>query len=393
MTNRPAHLRIVWLLLMLVSPALAEDGLFRSATYCHALNENQSPKDPAEFFRTGETVCLSIALKGRPTSGIVAARFLFRDELIAETKVDVATVNKGIVLSVGQDTYAGFTLTPEGKLPVGDNYKAEVTLDGKPLGTFPFRILPPADALPSKVTSTVLAHEVDDKRNPVGIAKKFDSEDKIVLAGRGDLGNATWLEVDWIIGGKSDPDGIRSIMISENKKDVPFFFSYRPKEGWPPGNHEAVLVMNGKEVARQPFTINAAFLQITEIYEVKRSVLYRDDGKGAKGAEVTSFTTGDHVLHASFFLDRNAVIRGSQVAWSLIKSDSGTKPQEIGAATIGDVGSKNVVDGFLTFKSDPPAGTYRVDLIRNGKVVSSKEFEVTPKSSAGSPSVGDGLKQ
>jgi len=396
MTNRPSRTCLAaWLLFTLVCPVLAEDSPLRSATYCHGLNENQSPKDPAEFFRTGESVYLSVALKGRPSSGIVAARFLFRDELVAETKVDLATVNKGVVLSVGQDTFAGFTLTPNEKLPIGDNYKAEVSLDGKPLGTFPFRVLPPADAIPSQITTTTLAHEVDDKRNPVGVAKKFDSDDKIVFAGRGDLGNATWLEVDWIVGGQSDPDGVRSIMLSENKKDVPFFFSYRPKEGWPPGNHEAVLIMNGKEVARQPFTINAAFVKVTEIYEVKRSVLYRDDGKGANGPEVTSFTTADHVLHANFYLDRSAVIRGSQVSWSLIKSDTGTKPQEIGAATIGDVGSKDVVSGFLTFKSDPPPGTYRVDLIRNGKVVSSKEFEVKPKESAGAgaPAVGGGLKQ
>ena len=73
-------------------PAEAAEGDLKKATFCHGVNDDQSPKDTAEFFLQTEPIFHSLELKGRPTSCVVAAKFMLRDDLIAEAKV-VAALN------------------------------------------------------------------------------------------------------------------------------------------------------------------------------------------------------------------------------------------------------------------------------------------------------------
>lgn len=251
----PPTVLLMMLCLALEPRCPAADTLLKDATYCHELNENQSAKDKAESFQGDEPVRLSIELKGRPKSGVASAKFYFRDQLMVEAKVDVAEVNKGVLFSVGQSTYVGFTLKPVRALPVGECYRTEVTFDGKALGTFPFVIAPPKDSIPSKLISVTMARGVDENNAPVGETRTFTPSENVVLAGKADLGLSTWLEVEWKIGGKADDEGTRSITMKENKKDVPFYFLFCPKNGWPEGEHEAVLTMNGKVVGKEKFTV------------------------------------------------------------------------------------------------------------------------------------------
>ena len=57
----------------------AEDSLLKKATFCHGLDEKQAPKDTAESFADNETIYLSIELNGRPKTGTVSTRFMFRE--------------------------------------------------------------------------------------------------------------------------------------------------------------------------------------------------------------------------------------------------------------------------------------------------------------------------
>ena len=67
----------------------------KKATFCHGLDEKKRPKDTAEFFVDNETIYLSVELNGRPKTGILSTKFMFRNELMAESKLDLATVNAG----------------------------------------------------------------------------------------------------------------------------------------------------------------------------------------------------------------------------------------------------------------------------------------------------------
>ncbi len=386
--NPPRILLSAALLLTLASASHAADTLLKSATYCRTLDENQSAKDKAESFYPDEKVRLSIELKGRPKSGIAAAKFYFREQMVAEAKVDVAVVNKGVLFSAGQNTFVGFTLSPTSALPVGATYHADVTFEGEKLGSFPFEVSPPKDSIPSKINSVTLARGIDDKSAPVDETRSYTTLQKVVLAGRGDLGNGSWLEVKWLVAGKEDTAGMKSFTMEENKKDVPFYFSFLPKGGWPEGTHEAVVVMNGKEAAREKFTVKADPNMKLGKPAVAKVSLFHDNGKGAAGDEAKTFATDDKIFHAEFSLSSPALVQGTRVIWTLLEA-ADEKNQEIAVAPIEDEGAQKSLTSFLRTKNGLPPGTYRVQLLLGDEELAKQDFEVKAKETKkNAPAVG-----
>ena len=355
------------------SDLLAEETLFKAATFCRGLQESQAPKDKADFFQQDETVFLSVELKGRPKAGKVATKFIFRDSVIAAAEVDVATVNKGVLLSVGQSTFAGFDLTHDQPLPVGDCYSAVVTFDGKPLGTFPFRIAPPKDALASRIKAVTLSKSVDDSKKAVDVTREFNSKEKVVLSGTADLGLATWLEASWVLGGTADSGGTRSITLKENKPDCPFFFSFIPSGGWPSGTHEAVLMVNGKEAAREKFTItDGQPLNLT--VEPATFQLSSDDGEGNAGSRVESFTQADKVVHAGWQLKQATMAKDIRFVWTAVEADGATN--EVIAEADVEPSINQSLTTTLKTKNGLPKGKFKVEMFQGAKLIEARNFEV-----------------
>jgi len=225
------------------------------ATFARGLTEEMQPVEPVADFFPDETVYLSLRIQGRPKAGTVAVRFYWLDTFIAEAGVDLADVNSGVLFSIGEDTYAGYTLAHEQPFPVGEGYRAEAFYDGQPLGSYAFRVIPPAGAIPSQVQQVTLALGADEQYNPVDPTTTFAFDDTVYLVGRGDLGQGTWIQADWYVSGQLDEAGTRSLTLEENAADVGFAFSFLPEGGWPSGEHFAVLTMNGQEVGRYRFAV------------------------------------------------------------------------------------------------------------------------------------------
>lgn len=225
------------------------------ATFAHGLSEEMQPVDPGSDFGPDETVYLSLRIKGRPKEGIMAAHFYWLDTFITEASVDLADVSGDVIFSIGEDTYVGYTLTHEDPFPLGEGYRAEVFYNDQPLATYPFRVAPPPEAIPSQITAVTLAKGADENYNPVDATTTFASEEAVYLVGRGDLGLATWLQADWYVVGQLDDAGTRSLSLEEDAADAGFVFYYLPEGGWPAGEHFAILTMNGVEVGRYTFTI------------------------------------------------------------------------------------------------------------------------------------------
>jgi hypothetical protein len=228
------------------------------AVFAHGLGEQMEPVNPGADFGSGETVYLSLKVKGRPKEGSVTAQFYWHDFLIAEATVDLADANSGVLFSIGEDTYAGYTLTHEQPFPLSDQYRAEVFYGDQPLGSYPFRVVPPAEAIPSQIQQVTLARGTDENYNPVDPATTFAVDDTVNLVGRGDLGLDTWLQADWYLDGQLDEAGTRSLTLTENAADTGFAFSYLPEGGWPAGEHFVVLTMNDQEVGRYSFTVSSS---------------------------------------------------------------------------------------------------------------------------------------
>jgi hypothetical protein len=374
------HAVFCLLVLALIAPGqgLGQDSILKQVTFCRSLAENQTPGEKAESFMPEDTIYLSVEFKGRPKSGVVGCRFFIEDTVIAEAKIDMAAVNKGVLFSVGQNTFTGFNLTHANPLPVGDMYRVELSLDGKPLGTYPFRVSPPKDSLPSKFKSASFEKEVAGERQVLEADAALAPDDGVVLKGVADLGVSTWLRVNWLVNGKIDPKGTRSLTMEENKPDCGFFFSFRPDQGWPVGKHEAVLVINGKEVARPSFTVKTILpsrmsTHVGQIQPISFK-LYRSDEKGGNLTEVSAFSTSDTVLTAEWNLKVPANGTGVQFVWTLVDA-GGDKNATIARADLTE-GIYRRLRSSLKLNGQPPVGKYRVDLLLHGKEIDSRPFEV-----------------
>ncbi len=224
------------------------------ATFAHDLGEEMQPIDPGSEFSPDETVNLSLKIKGRPKEGVITARFFWYDAPISEASVDFADANSGLLFSFGEDTYVGYSLTPELPFPLSDQYSALVFYNDELLDAYAFRVVPPPDAIPSTVTSVTLARGATENYDPIEPTTEFSATDEVFLVGEGDLGTSTWLQADPYINGEPYEDGTRSLTLEENIPGAGFVFSFLPEGGWPEGEHFVVLTMNDQEVGRYPFT-------------------------------------------------------------------------------------------------------------------------------------------
>lgn len=227
-----------------------------NVAFATSLDKNFRPVGETSKFSTdAKQVYLSVTIDGRPETGIVKAAFRLRDQEITTAQYDLADANSGVFASIGQNTYVGFTLTPTKPFPISDQYRADLFLNDEKIGTYPFEIVPPEGATPSKILKTGLARGVTSELKPTEPARSFGVNDAVHLVGRGTFGNRTWIEARWTVGDSIDDKATRSLTMQENIKETGFHFSWRPKDGWPKGKHKVTLIMNDREVGVHEFTI------------------------------------------------------------------------------------------------------------------------------------------
>lgn len=362
----------------LPAPGQEKEGIVKQAVFSRSLADNQTPGEKTETFLPDEPVYLSVELKGRPKSGTLGCRFLMESTTIGEAKVDLASAGKGTLTVVGQNTFAGFYLGPSNPLPIGSMYRAELTLDEKVQGSFPFHISPPKGAIETRLKSTAFEKEVMGQRQPLEPEAELAPEDSIIFKGVADMGVSTWLRITWLVNGKADPKGTNSHTMEENKPDCSFSFTFRPDNGWPVGKHEVSLVINGKEAVRQSFTVKTVLpprtaVQVTPI-QPTGFMLLRTDATGAKITEVSAFDNTDAVLTAEWRL--KAPVKGTGVQYKWTQVDAGkVKDVPIGRAELPD-GIYRRLRTSLKLDEPAPVGKYRVDLLQNGKIIDSRPFEV-----------------
>jgi hypothetical protein len=240
-------------------PETTGEAKLVAATFAKQLGDNQEPIDPTESFYPDETIFLSLEFEGRPKEGTVKSEFFWGDESIASAEVDFADANSGVLFSIGESTFAGFNLTHENPLPISGNYRVESTLNGEKLGTYAFAVVPPADALETRVDEVTLAKDADDNFNPIDPTATFVVDDTVYIVGRGDFGKLSWLRINWLVDGELDEAGTQELgPLEEDAADTGFSFHYRPDGGWPEGEHEAVLYVNDEKVDSYSFTIGTA---------------------------------------------------------------------------------------------------------------------------------------
>lgn len=236
------------------APATTGEATLVAATFTKKLGENQEPVEPTESFYPDETVYISLEFEGRPENGIVRSEFFWGDESIAAAEVDFADVNSGVLISIGQSTYASFNLSPNQPFPVSNNYRVVSTLDGEDLGEFPYSVVQPEGSIPSKIATAVLATDHVDYE-PTEETDVFAPDQQVFLVGRGDLGVGAWMKAELYADGTLVEDAVTTLgPIEEDASDTGFAFDFTPEGTWGDGEYEVVLYLNDEEVERLSFT-------------------------------------------------------------------------------------------------------------------------------------------
>jgi hypothetical protein len=113
----------------------------KSVTYAEKLNENYQAVNPKTQFKPTDTIYVSVDIAGRPKSGILTGKFYLGEQFINEATVDFSSINSGVLFSIGEDTFAGFSLSPSQALPVSKEYRLELYLNNEKVGDYPFEVV------------------------------------------------------------------------------------------------------------------------------------------------------------------------------------------------------------------------------------------------------------
>ena len=221
--------------------------------YGRALSAEGSVVEPVEVFvPTDSPIHLTVTVAGRPT-GVMTFTTDYYGAAIVNT-VDLSAVNAGVVWSAGQNTFATNTLTSNSGTFYQGEYETVVTHGDRELGRYPFRVGPPADAIPSTLANIHLYSGIDDAACGVGEPQTtFAPGQAVMVGGRGDLGNLTWIEAHWSRGDEELQVTGQDMVVQQNAPDTCVAFASPPWEE--PGAYSVRLLMNGEVLGTFPFTV------------------------------------------------------------------------------------------------------------------------------------------
>ena len=233
------------------------DGVeIAEVVFAKSLSENMEPVDTTATYDPSEQVNVSVRINGRPKEGVLSAKFMYLDSLIAETSNDLALVNSEVIFSVGENTFAGFYLTHEEPLYISPNYRVDIFINDKPAGEYTYSVIPPTDAIKTVVSRTELAKGVTDLIDPVEPTTVFAPVDSVYFIGNGDFGRLSWLQTDWIVeGDQLVEDCSQLIMVDKNLPQDRFYFICTIEGGWPTGTHKVILTVDDVVITEVTFTV------------------------------------------------------------------------------------------------------------------------------------------
>jgi hypothetical protein len=219
------------------------------------LDENQQIVDPAGKFLPGETICLSLALKGKDYQGIIRAEYYVDTNFITAVELSLAEIANNAEAESNVDTYVGFRLNQAQPFPPRGDYRVDIFYEGGYIASYYYTILPLPQAIETRLHFLTLARDRTEDYRPISPARVFSSSERVFLVGSADTGIGSMLEVNWIINGVLQRDVITTLSIEENVEDNTFSFSYLPPEGWPAGRHSVSLFIDGMRAQRLDFEV------------------------------------------------------------------------------------------------------------------------------------------
>ncbi len=231
-----------------------------SVVFARELDDQWNPVGgPVTEFRADETtVWARVTIRGRPRTGTITARWMWRDLEQATADFDLADVNGGVFFSFGQDTFVKAYMTVR-QLYIGDGHHLVLMQGDVELGDYPFRVVPPEGARPSRFAAAALYRAFDEQSGPSDPTSTFAPTDDVIVAGQLALGNRSWFDARFTVNGTVDNALTMEAIGSAEGGDLGNFHFRRspPSGGWPPGSHRVELILDDQVVATYDFTVAA----------------------------------------------------------------------------------------------------------------------------------------
>lgn len=234
-------------------------AIFAKSLTPHQEAEQPVPTDAAgkaSFDTNAKKICISLLLTNLPNKGRLVFEVLQQNESQAKAVlVDFANVPQAV--REKPSVWLGSFWEPTVRL-ISENYlflfyyQADEQSPQQLLGRYGFRIVPPADAIPSRIESVVVAAGETATHDAVPAPAAFALDQPVYLVMKGDLGTGSHLGFQWDRGG---PKMSFSIPVVKNQKDNKFSVYFLPDGGWSPGSHEVTVFLNDQIVDRYFFKV------------------------------------------------------------------------------------------------------------------------------------------
>lgn len=232
------------------------DGIqITGAFLSRRLDSDLQPVNPAVVFTPEESIYLTLRISGHPKSGNLSTRFFYGNQFIGGSSIDLTGSDDNLLRRIGQNSQAAFPLRYPQALLISPYYSVEVFINDQLVADIPFEVQPPADAIPTRVESILMAKDKDGELQPLTVDEAFDPQDMVFLIGQGDFGRLSWLQAEWYIGDDLVQQCTTYLSMTRNYNNERFLFQCALDEGWPPGTHAIVLVADDEIITREVFEV------------------------------------------------------------------------------------------------------------------------------------------
>lgn len=252
-----------------------------SVTMAKELAKDYKPiKETAEFLPTEPFNC-SVKVANLSKGAEVKTVWFYGEELLEEVPYIADESGSG---------YIGFTLEPEDYWPIG-KYKVKVYLNDQYAKEVDFSVVPPEDAIPSRVKKVVIAREVDENQKPVEIAEEFYPYETVYCSVNADLGVYSRLEARWYHEGELQEDLTTVFVAEENATNAYVSFYIKPDPALAEGEYTVKIYLDGNLAGTAYFSVLAIPTGM-ELYSSENlgfSILYPSGWEVLEEADHVSF--------------------------------------------------------------------------------------------------------
>jgi hypothetical protein len=331
--------------------------------------DTQKAETRTDRFQADTAVIYATALLvDAPKNTKITATWTYTDD-----KTEIASVD---VLSTETSQYVSFSLSrPDNGFPAG-TYQVELAIDGKQAETLRFTVEEPAVVLIPELTEATMASEIDpNTQKAVTKTDRFQTDTAVIYATALliDAPKDTKITATWVYADDKTEIASVDVLSTQTSQYVSFSLS-RPDNGFPAGEYQVELVIDGKTAETLWFTVEEPVVVLTP--QLTDAAMASEINPDTLIPVTTAdrFLTDTPVIYATALLTDAPENTRITATWIYVTED-----YNIGTV---DLFSTEASQAIMFYLNQPeegfPAGQYKVELAIDGKQVETLVFTVEP---------------